>query len=242
MSIPLPHWFARRQPWRDIADQVNRIVEQVNTDAALTASEGMELRRLTGGGAAVSVLNNAASRLVVVKITATEEGGGKYAGHLFTGNSTAQASQNISLSEGLTDTNNNNALVVNLAEAGCGASHRLVMGSYHAGLIVGKTARENSPRAIVLIRSETAAVFAVQVSKDGGADGTATTPASWTYTVKTVDDSITLGTGVVLARPRPNGSMVVWGASPAFGLAFYDANGTLRLWDAGEIPATAACS
>jgi hypothetical protein len=78
--------------------------------------------------------------------------------------------------------------------------------------------------------------FPVKVTKTGGSDGTNTTAASWTYTVKNLDD-VELGTGVSLAKPRPYGKMT-YGSS--HGLAFYD-GATLKLWDAGEVPGSVHC-
>lgn len=82
--------------------------------------------------------------------------------------------------------------------------------------------------------------FAVWVEKDGGSDGNSTTAASYTYTVKTADQAVTLGTTVALARPRPVGKMT-YQASGGYGLAFCDGT-TLKLWDAGEIPTVGVCS
>lgn len=79
-------------------------------------------------------------------------------------------------------------------------------------------------------------VFPVEVAKTGGADGTDSTTATWTYTVASLTGT-TLGTGVPVSRPRPNGSMAF---GTTYGLAFYDADGDLVLWDAGEVEATTA--
>jgi hypothetical protein len=178
-------------------------------------------------------------RNVLVRIENFEAGAAKYAAHLLFGNSTATAGENLTLPEGLSDTGNNNALLVNLAETGGG--HQLPLQSVHCGVFVGFTA-ESPPRAIVMVHHGGPALQPVQVLKDGGADGTQTAPATWTYTIKSVDGSQTFATTVPPARPRPNGSMVIQTSTPAFGTAFVDATGTWRLWDAGEIPATTACS
>ena len=80
--------------------------------------------------------------------------------------------------------------------------------------------------------------FAVTVTQTGGYNGTGTwpngsSPASWTYTVKTADGTVTLGVNIQLTKPRSSGAV-----SPGngFGLAFYQADGNLQLWDAGEVP------
>jgi hypothetical protein len=83
-------------------------------------------------------------------------------------------------------------------------------------------------------------MFPVWVVKDGGSDGNSTTVASYTYTVKTADQAITLGSTVAVTRPRPYGKVTYY-ASGGYGLAFFDGT-TLKLWDAGEIPTVGVCS
>ncbi len=178
-------------------------------------------------------------RMLIARITAFEAGAGKYAAHLLAGDSTATAGANLSLPEGLTDTRNNNTLLVNMAEVGGG--HQLTLQSVHCGILAGMTA-ENPARAIMLVHASGPVLQPVQVIKDGGTDGTQTTPATWTYTLLTIDASDTYATETPLARPRPVGSSIPPSAHPAYGLAFVDAGGTWRLWDAGEVPATTPCS
>jgi hypothetical protein len=76
----------------------------------------------------------------------------------------------------------------------------------------------------------------VALTQTAGSNGTKTTTASWTYTVKTIDSATTLGTGVALTRSRPNGTA----SAGTKGLAYYDGT-TLKLWDAGEIYGSASC-
>ncbi len=240
MQPALPHWSAQHEPWQTIARQINGIVDQVNTDSSLITAEGLNTHRVNRAGAAIAPRGRAVGYcMVVVHVTALETGGGKYAGHLFSGNSTATAGANLNLPEGLRDSANNNALILNLAESGTG--HALSTGSFHIGLKAGLT-DESPPRLIVLISSVGAVMFPVGISKDGGADGTQTAPATWTYTVTSIDGLMTWGTQLSLARPRPNGSMLPQTALPAFGTAFVDATGILRLWDAGEVQNTTACT
>jgi hypothetical protein len=109
----------------------------------------------------------------------------------------------------------------------------------------------NNPTSIVITqprerdrlpRRLTSGLFAVRVEQTGGSDGTSSTAASWTYTVRDVSSTVTLGTVVAVARPRPNGLMTYQSGSDGFGVAFYDDDGTLKLWDAGEVPTTGACT
>ena len=86
-------------------------------------------------------------------------------------------------------------------------------------------------------------LFAVKITKTGGADGTSTTQATWSYTVKDLL-GVTLGTSVNLRNTangnRPNGKTTFQSAD-SYGLAFYD-GATLVLWDAGEVPTVDTCS
>ncbi len=142
--------------------------------------------------------------------------------------------------EGLTDSGNVNALVLNLLENSPATTHLLGLNTFHIGLLVGYTA-EAVPRSVVLICAAWPAMFPVQIKKDGGTDGSQSAPATWTYTVLSADGSQNLGSLTPLARPRPNGSQIIQTASPAFGMAFFSA-GQLILWDAGEVPSTTACT
>ncbi|MGC8560844.1 MAG: hypothetical protein ACP5O1_09215 [Phycisphaerae bacterium] len=178
-------------------------------------------------------------RVLIARIESFEAGVGKYAAHLLFGNSTSSAGANLNLPEGLSDTGNNNALLVNLAEVGGG--HLLPLQSVHCGVMAGMTS-EATPRAIVMVHHTGPVIQPVQILTDGGADGSSTASASWTYTIMSLDGSQILNRQTPLARPRPAGSTIVQSASPAFGTAFVDAGGTWRLWDAGEVPATTACS
>ncbi len=238
MQSRLPEWTAASEPFRSIAEQISAMVRQTNANANTLGANGAAVTHLPVGTIVRSPAPAQAARTAVVKITSYETGGGKYAGHIFTGNSTAIADTNLNMPEGLADSGNNNALVLNLGENGAAGTHLLPLNSFHIGRRIGRTG-EPANRAIVLIQAAAAQIFAVSVTRDGGSDGSQTTAASWTYTVKTVDGSVVLGTGVAAARPRPNGSMIAGGG---FGLAFFDSAGTLRLWDAGEVPATTACS
>ena len=80
--------------------------------------------------------------------------------------------------------------------------------------------------------------FPVTIAKDGGADGTPTSPATWTYTLTDMHGE-QLGAGVPQSKPRPNGTSQVQTGAPAQGIAYRDESGNVKLWDAGETPAPA---
>ena len=222
---------------REAQEWVDEVVRAVNSMSPLTGAGHALATHVAGSGIGLLARAERYGMLpLVVRITVAEAGAGKYAGHIFSPNCTAQASTALFMPEGMIDSANNNALVLNLAENGLALPNRLLYGSYHVGVHVGVTS-ESTPRAIVLIADPGPVIFPVQVTQDGGSDGAAAYPASWTYAVYVLDRSVTLGTQVPLARPRPVGSMIYQSGEPAFGLAFVDAAGALRLWDAGEVPA-----
>lgn len=99
---------------------------------------------------------------------------------------------------------------------------------------------ENGTLAWVERQDVTAGFFAVQVEKDGGTDGDATTKATYTYTVRSLS-GVTLGTLVPQTRPRPYGEMTFQTGDEGYGIAFYAADGSLKLFDAGEVQTTYSC-
>ena len=240
MHTPLSHWNASTRPWQDIARQVNQIIDQINTNSSLLTGANASTSRIPGAGTAIVQQAQRSVGGFIVKLTAVETGAGKYAGHIFSPNCQSSPSANLAMPEGLADSGNTNALVLNLLESAPSSTHLLPLNSFHIALLAGYTA-ESVPRAVLLIAAAGPGLFPVQITRDGGADGTQTSPATWTYTVLTVDGSQTLGTRVSPARPRPNGSRIVQSPSPAYGTAFY-VSGSLLLWDAGEIAATTACT
>lgn len=97
-----------------------------------------------------------------------------------------------------------------------------------------------------VVPAGTAGLFPVKVEKTGGANGTNTTAATYTYTVRSIawngtNGGTTLGTGVAVSRPRMNGAVTFQSGSTGYGIAFMDGN-TLVLWDAGEKLNTAGCT
>lgn len=101
----------------------------------------------------------------------------------------------------------------------------------------GGTTTDGPQRRLVFASPQSATMIGVRVTKDGGANGSKTTAASWTYTVKDLSSTTTFGHNVPVRKPRPNGKM---NFGTVYGTAFYDA-GILILWDAGEYPDTGGC-
>jgi len=82
-------------------------------------------------------------------------------------------------------------------------------------------------------------IFPVRVTASAGAQGTATTRATFTYDVSDLEGN-QLGTSIPVQHPRPFGIMEQ-PASNSFGLAFRDEADDLRLWSVGEVPEAGAC-
>lgn len=83
--------------------------------------------------------------------------------------------------------------------------------------------------------SGAAGVFPVTVTIDGGSAGSISTTCSYTYEVKALDTSV-IGTAMTPEKRRfPN---TPYTATPANspGLAYFDSDGALHLFDANELP------
>jgi hypothetical protein len=81
----------------------------------------------------------------------------------------------------------------------------------------------------------------VRCTQTGGVAGNQTTMCSFTYTVKRLDNSTTIATGVAVAD---NGNRKTIGAYTAgtYGIAFREPDGTWKLLYVSEKPAGAACA
>lgn len=88
------------------------------------------------------------------------------------------------------------------------------------------------------------AMFAVRVRKDGGINGTATTLATFTYSVWTLCGAV-LGTAMTPQHPRPMGALKYineegYSSSSSqvgdgYGVGFFNIDGSFKLWSAGEV-------
>lgn len=97
-----------------------------------------------------------------------------------------------------------------------------------------------TPLGTCIILPHSSMLFGVKISQTGGAQGSKTSAATYTYLVTDITGEIILGEEVSLARPRPYGRVDVQ-FDNSFGTAFYDQDGHLRLWDAGEVPKIGDC-
>lgn len=81
------------------------------------------------------------------------------------------------------------------------------------------------------------ATFRVKLAKSGGANGTKTTPATYTYVVRDLNDNVLGGTDATPVSPewaRPNGTM----SEATMGLAYYATDGSVKVAVAFETPGT----
>ncbi len=78
-------------------------------------------------------------------------------------------------------------------------------------------------------------LFAVRVSVDGGASGSASTSCSFTYAAE-LDDGFELGTGLTPKKCRLPNVPYTAPADGTWGAGFYDKDGAFQLWDANECP------
>jgi hypothetical protein len=191
--------------------------------------------------------------LYIVKFTGERPLGGYYEGQLGQGTFSPDLNAGYSLNVvylansntgGVSFTGTNKIVIRNWGEMdrGYGALGHAI--STNAGVVamarfVGMTVSNPPVGVYDTYLTRPGALFGVKVEKDGGAQGTSSTPATWTYTVRTLLGEV-LGGAVALARPRPNGKMTFQAGSSGYGTAFFD-NTALGLWDAGEIPVAGPC-
>lgn len=83
-------------------------------------------------------------------------------------------------------------------------------------------------------------LFAVRVTIDGGAAGSATTNCTWTYAVS-LDSGYALGTGMTPKRRRFPDTPYTTTPNDTWGAGFFDKDGVFVLWDANELPETEEC-
>jgi hypothetical protein len=83
-------------------------------------------------------------------------------------------------------------------------------------------------------------LFAVRVTIDGGAAGSATTNCTWTYTV-TFDSGYQLGTLMTPQRRRVPLAPYTTTPAGSWGAGFFDKDGVFVLWDANELLVYVEC-
>jgi hypothetical protein len=141
----------------------------------------------TRGGGKIYVFNQSAQTGVVVQITSTAGGGGKYTGQISGGTSGAIASGNLAMPEGLSATGS--ALILNEEEDGL-SGHRLNVPCYAVGQLVGNSGGQ----AIVMIRG---ALGATSGATSLGGSGVSADSASWSRATNGTPVTVRLQTRTV---------------------------------------------
>lgn len=90
----------------------------------------------TRAGKKLYVFNQPPPDGAVVFISGSASGGGKYVGQVLAGDSSAIATGNLSMPEGMSDPSSPTALILNEEETGL-AGHRIAPGSYAIGKVAG---------------------------------------------------------------------------------------------------------
>jgi hypothetical protein len=128
----------------------------------------------TRAGKKLYVFNQSPPDGAVVFISGAAGGGGKYAGQLLVGDSTAVTAGNLSMPEGMSDSSGPAALILNEEESGL-AGHRIAPGSY----AVGKIAGNPSGSPVVVIRGGSGATASPTALGGGTGGSTAADGSSW---------------------------------------------------------------
>ncbi len=119
-------------------------------------------------------------------------------------------------------------------ESGCTACDRNAAGTSASALALGASGSTLPVEAVSPLQSiprPARSMFLVALAHAGGADGTNTSPASWTYDVFGLDGGEALASGAAVAKDRAlNCSM----SKATRGLAYRDSSGMLHLWDTNE--------
>lgn len=242
METKLGRWSTEIDALRPAADGINTIVDRVNSLDASAGAPGTLVQAIPTAGVAVASVLRRELTPFPVKVT-TSLGDGNYGARRFAG-TIQYTSGSLSVPGSTVDPGADNILLVNLGEASAGAP--LTPGAWVVAVSIGVAALPSgAPVALCVCGPSAGAMFPVKVSEAGGAQGTASAPASYTYSVTAISGATLLSGGgaasdIALARPRPNGAVT---AGSGYGVAFYDAATppNLVLWDAGEVPATTAC-
>lgn len=183
---------------------------------------------------------------VSVKIISTNAyytggiGAGRYAGSIGTGRvaGISKTSNFRPPDTGLTYSGTANCVLTDIYEGGSAAAGTAVIanGSIVHAFFVGYDSENPTVPVLYFSSAPTGTLFIVNLTQDGGSDGTNTAPNTYTYTGTSLGGA-TLFKTAIQARGIPNGSMV-----PApLGTAYIDLTGAIILAEAWETPNTTSC-
>jgi hypothetical protein len=119
-----------------------------------------------------------------------------------------------------------------------GDSDHLTSGDIGAAEILWAASGTGIQWAFVRLGHLNTGLFEVSLASDGGATGSKTATATWTYTAKSLSGGITYGTHLTPKRPRRNGT----DTAATLGAGYFDKTATFQLYEALEGRGTMACS
>jgi hypothetical protein len=224
--------------WNGIADLIERYtnIDFVGANVTITSS-GMRVaypRGATGGGAQIP------GQFTSIISGSGEYYNGTYSGGYGSGTNAFTSAGNLTdLQLGITNTSSA-CTIVNVGSPDDWSHHMLPIPSGDADNPIlmltptGMTDPHKSNRPIFLV-NYTSDLYYVALTQTGGSNGTQTTAASWTYTMKN-ENGETLGTGVSPATTRPNGTQV----AATYGSARWNGS-TWILVSLNEVYGTGTC-
>ncbi|HTV48052.1 MAG TPA: hypothetical protein VMG59_06370 [Phycisphaerae bacterium] len=229
----LPGWQTDIPALMGVAKRLTEMSDAINTVHPIIGVPPIRVQQTPKGGTTLSLDLHKYPPPVMVKITGSL-GNGNYTGRQFWGVLTF-TSGSASVPGNLTDPGADNCIVVNLAEVTGGP--QLPTGAWIIGIALGQTLNASNVGVALVVVNGSSGIAAASLTQTGGADGTATTPASWTYTAASLSGGVTFGTAMSLNAQRPNGS-----TKPAVsGLVVFKSSAWV-LWWCDEVPNTTACS
>jgi hypothetical protein len=122
-------------------------------------------------------------------------------------------------------------------------THALYVGAstFVVGMVSKRVSDDSPARPIYIGDTPRVCCFPVTLAQYTGgtsADGTATTPPTWTYNVTDALTGATIGTNITPKQNRPNGKT----KKAAIGMCYYDTSATLILQWCDEVDNTNTCS
>jgi hypothetical protein len=244
------------QPGEPIsAAKFNALLDVVRRIAGLTVAPPLQMIQ-SGAGTTLTLADENAC---IVTVTGALAGVGKYTGQVIVENPTLVSGTNYTSCNGtqsvcIADTAMTaveDVHVWNMAENLASGRLNGATAVRHIGLtngaFVGKVIGVENPasgtvmrRVVAISVPVTVPTFPVRVEKDGGSNGTATSVASYTYTVRDFASGLTLATNAAQVHPRAYGAVDFQAGTNGVGIA-YQSGTSVALYLAGEVPQVSTC-
>lgn len=146
---------------------------------------------------------------------------------------------NALLSEALWGVQGDEVIAINQAEVGeTTIGHVLPIGTLVWGFPSPLTSTDTPVKPVYEVTTPwIGGLIRVVLSSPSGSNGTKTTAASYTYTVKDLE-GISFGAGYAPEKSRPNGAVT----AATQGIGYFNTSGTFVLYEAYELPGTGVCA